>query len=165
MDSEIGYGEVERRYSDRGMYRHIRILLTLTVASITILVATIAWMLLYPYEPLEISTCNPLPLFTDDVVEQGGWVGFQFEVDTTHLDVEPEVHREFVDGIIFHVERSERSTIVTSDGKTARTRIRVPETLPPGEYFLRETINIRVNPIRVWSTVLYTEHFTVVAKE
>lgn len=155
------------RRTDRGIYRYIKILvITTTILTVALVVLLVCWGLC-PYEPIEIRTENPIPLVGPEpthVVEQGGHITYEFEMHD-HDHAPPVVRREFVDGIVFHIEESERSSRqVSADSGMARTRIHIPETLPPGEYFLRITIQIEVNPIRVWEANLTTERFTVIAR-
>lgn len=114
------------------------------------------WMT-YPYEPTVFQE-EPFKVETK-VVKQGGALIFGGEL-CKNYSVRPVISRAFTNGLVFYTPLvvGEKS-IGCQD---ARVAVRIPQELPVGVYFLKNTYQYRVNPIRIIRLVHNTEEFEVI---
>lgn len=145
------------------IYRHLRFMVILTIIAIAILIGLLAYWSFYPYDPISTSPKPYKIVFPQDkIVRQGGYLTYQFDYNKTSK-VLPIIRRQFVDGIVFNVAGSSSPTVTDVGKGTARVQIKIPETLPPGSYYLHIIAEYEMNPIR---TIFYessTEEFEVVS--
>jgi hypothetical protein len=144
---------------------HLNYLKLLTVmaygalGSIAVLIAVVAFWLLYPYDVLTL-TPEVHPLVNDQrVVIQGESFAYTFAYDKK-MAVPGVVSRYFVDGLRF---QAEGNAPVLPEGKgVAVIEVDVPHTLPPGRYSLEISKSYKVNPLRTITIVNRTEKFLVI---
>lgn len=74
----------------------------------------------------------------------------------------PLVQRQFIDGIIYSLPDSS-AQLKRGCGKLTNS-IRIPSSLPPGNYYLQASVSFKVNPIRTITNTYITEKFDVIKK-
>ena len=79
-----------------------------------------------------------------------------------YTDLAPTINKNFVDGIIF--EATEKGSVLPEGCHTVKVSMRIPETLPPGVYYLETNLSYKVNPIRSITKSNRSNTFTVVSK-
>jgi hypothetical protein len=116
----------------------------------------------YPFEPITTSPkVFPIIYPANKIVKQGDHIVYQFKYNKT-TDIMPVVQRQFVDGIVFNVAGLQTSAATTKGAGIAQVEIDIPETLPPGKYYLRIGTMYQINPIRRLYYIYMTEKFEVV---
>lgn len=127
-----------------------------TIISAGVLLLLILYWLLYPYKTIEFK--QPLAQVETKEVARGDYLVYILDY-CKYTDVEAEINRSFVDGLIY----------LTPDGiadqpkgcGTARIQIYIPKSMPVGEYKIKQTRHYQLNPIRNESVIYYTEKFKV----
>jgi len=120
----------------------------------------IIFWLFWPYNPIDISP-SPWDIIQHGVLKQGSYLTYHFDYKKNTHDV-PVIQTQFEDGIVFQAGDSNSTVIEPGDG-TAYVQIKIPESLPPGQYALRVVRYYKVNPIRTIRIENHTETFEVVA--
>jgi hypothetical protein len=131
-------------------------ILTLIVAGL-ILVLLFYWGV-YPYDPLTVNKAEIIN--TNSTVTQGDILAIKLNY-TKRNDVPGLGVRSFVDGIVYQVPPAPGMLPVGTH--TVIREITIPESLPPGEYYLNNTVLFKMNPIRTVTEVWNTPNFKVVA--
>jgi hypothetical protein len=111
----------------------------------------------YPYKTVKI---NQQPyIVSEKVIKQGGQLGYVIDA-CNYTDVVPTVNKQFVDGIIYTVPDG---VVRLPDGcnKTI-VSVKVPKSLPTGEYTLKIFVSYKMNPIRIITSQYQTEKFSVI---
>lgn len=130
-----------------------------TIGLTTFLMGLIIYWLFYPYKPVA---------FTSKFVEypaevkQGDYIYYSFNY-CKYTDREPQVKREFINGIIFQ-SADTRAKVETGCGK-AIVKQKIPEELPAGTYVFRTTVTYKMNPVRSVTYSNQTNSFKVIVKE
>lgn len=133
-----------------------RIVIVSMVFSVTMFFIFMFWWI-FPYRTISVSQ-HPYKVLTPEV-KQGQMMTYVIDY-CKHTNAIAEVHKQFVDGIIYAVPES---SIGIEKGCGSKTiSIKVPKTLPPGDYKLKVDVSFKVNPIRVISNSYETEIFSVV---
>ena len=128
-----------------------------TLILLGLVLALVAYWLLYPYNPID----NSEVIMADKTVQQGQLSSYKFDY-CKNEEYPAKVRKDFVDGIIFQME-SPKSTLPTGCHSIV-VPLPIPETLPPGMYKVRITAIYRVNPIRTITNIIETETFSVIKK-
>lgn len=104
---------------------------------------------------------NNLPFSLDkDVYRHGETITVEFDVCKPYKrHMSPVIHILFVDGLVFETEPIYFNGL--SNGcKKSGFQVKVPKTLPPGEYHIQATNTYQVNFLRKrvveWHTVTFT---------
>lgn len=110
----------------------------------------------YPYRTIEFN--QPLAKVEQTEVVRGEYLVYVLDY-CKYTDVEAEISRSFVDGLIY----------LTPDGiadqpkgcGVARIQIYIPKSMPVGTYQIKQTRHYELNPLRVETVIYYTEKFKV----
>lgn len=111
---------------------------------------------IYPYK----TTVNKQPYkVINKVVKQGDLLLYEMDY-CKYTNIIPTVHRQFIDGIIYSTPES-TAQLKKGCGIIINS-VRVPITLPPGDYYMKAVVTFQVNPIRTISKEFLTEQFKVI---
>lgn len=117
----------------------------------------VSFWLFYPYKTIE-TTPEQFPIVGDINLKQGSDLTYSYSYQK-YTDAPVTIERRFVDGLIF---LSSNETVITEKGTgNVRVRIHIPETLPPGKYYLEIVAKYEVNPIRTITITKRTKCFIV----
>jgi hypothetical protein len=131
-------------------------IITLVLAGL--LVVLFSYWSFYPYDPLTINKVEVLN--TNSKVVQGEILILKLNY-TKRNDVPGLGVRSFVDGIIYQTPSAPGMLPVGTN--TVIREVLVPESLPPGEYYLHNLVLFKVNPVKTISEVWDTPKFDVLA--
>lgn len=133
---------------------------------VAVALATILVWLFWPYSIITYEPPTDYPIVagvdSENNVEQGGAIVYAFDYQK-ETDIIPEVNRRFIDGLVF--QAAEGAIDLPRGRGRALVETPIPETLPPGTYYLEITRTFKMNPIRKVEIVSRTETFTVTPKE
>jgi hypothetical protein len=136
------------------------IIVTLVVLAIGL--TFIAW-LWWPYKPFTWN--QPNALHVNGPVVAGNYATYHVDV-CKNYDDPMSVQRD-----IIAVNRQSSyplvpvNSVVKHGCGKANLTIFIPPTLPPGQYFLRDAVTWRANPVRSVTVTTQSPSFTVLAKE
>jgi hypothetical protein len=139
------------------MSKFSKIVVWVTIIVAWFLMLLVGFWLLYPYKPLVIK--DPLFPIVNKIVKQGKNIQFISD-NCKNTNLTSKTSRAFVDDIIYYVHPI-TTNVRKGCGKVIIT-VPVPDTLPPGKYYLQNIFEYKVNPIRVVSVTHNTENFLVV---
>lgn len=112
---------------------------------------------IYPYKTVNI---NYQPyLINNKEIKQGGQLNYIINA-CNYTEIVPTVTKQFVDGIVYSVPDSVVS-LPMGCNKTI-VSVKVPKSLPIGEYKLKIFVSYKMNPIRNIISNYETEKFSVV---
>jgi len=140
----------------RKIIEHIIIILSLV--SIVAMFCVFMFWWLYPYQTS--TQKQPYEVLTKEI-HQGEMMVYKIDY-CKYTDKIPTVSRQFIDGIIYAVPQG-NAQLKQGCGH-ATNSIRVPTSLPPGEYYVHATVVWQMNPIRTITKEYETEKFTVLKK-
>ena len=120
----------------------------------TLLLFLWAFWLFYPYHVIDFKGDYKMPT----VVYQGESTFYDINY-CKYMDLPATINREFVDGLTFQASNPQATLYVGC--RTQQVPITIPQTLPAGNYQLRNTVTYQVNPIRTAVYVHYSNWFTV----
>jgi len=132
------------------------ITLTLSMTFIVLMFLTLMFWWLFPYKT---STQTQPYIIISKEVKQGELLYYQMDY-CKYTDIAPTVQRQFVDGIIYAVPAS--SAQLKRGCGTLTNSIKIPQSLPVGEYYIHTTVIYKMNPIRTIANEYVTEKFTVI---
>lgn len=138
-----------------------KLLVNIILAFLGFIVLVTGYWQLYPYEVLDIHEGH---FHLDNSVYIAGEnleIGINF---CKMLDYPEVLLGEFVDGIIYTLPNKETNLRVDCY-ETTMISAHIPANLPAGEYKYVETVQYRVNPIRIIEYKAETGLFTVVEKK
>lgn len=129
-----------------------------TIAISFILLFTVLYWLIYPYNPLVINQ-RPLKVLTKEV-KQGDILIFEMDY-CKNTDTPVRISRRFKDTIIYTIP-----DLITADNKEG-CRIstiteKIPDNLPTGEYVMTFYYHYQMNPLREIIVSTHTQKFTVI---
>jgi hypothetical protein len=131
-------------------------LITLVIL-FTILVSTILYLLYWPVNTLIVKNA-PMPIIGSTTLKHGEYVTYRYDY-CKYYDHPLSIQRDFVDGIIF---RTEPGFAQLEPGcHVADVKVIIPETLPAGNYKIRNITQVVVNQLRTKTTTYETQEFTV----
>jgi len=117
-----------------------------------------AYWMLWPYQTVS-KTPQPMHIVAGyETVRQGESVVYEYDFEK-FTDVEPTIHRQFVDGLIFN-SASESTHLIRGSGHV-HVAVPIPYTLPPGRYKIRVYADFKVNPVRTVEVIDETQTFEV----
>jgi hypothetical protein len=145
------------------MHLYLKYMAIITTLAIVVLISLLLFWNFWPYDPITTSP-KPYPVIfpEDKVVRQGGFITYEFAYVKTS-SVIPTIQRQFVDGLVFNVAAPQSPTVTAPGKGIARAQIPIPETLPPGKYYIRIIADYEMNPIRHLQYTNLTETFEVVS--
>lgn len=115
------------------------------------------------YNPPSVTLNSPVPV--RQIEYKKGDV-IELYVDyCKYVDGPATIDIQFVDGIVFPVGEPTRVNTPAGCGKGWFQLIRVPEKLPPGEYYLRIESSYQVNFLRTRSVAFKSQWFKVLPDE
>jgi hypothetical protein len=132
--------------------------------SILTLVSTMGLMLLvgfWSFWPYKIIEFEPITLNKTEY-----HAGEQLDMNITYVKYKPTsaiLIRQFLNGMIFTLQDA-HSNSPAGDGTNRSVDVTIPEELIPGEYFYRQTMIYKVNPVRDITVVFETPKFMVIEK-
>jgi hypothetical protein len=125
------------------------------------LIGYICYLLFAPVKTLVVKN-SPMPIIGSKVLKNGEYVTYRYDY-CKYYDHPLSIQRDFVDGIIF---RTEPALAQLEPGCHVRdVKVIIPETLPAGEYKIRNITQVVVNQLRTVTTTYETEEFTVIASD
>jgi hypothetical protein len=127
------------------------------LGSAMLLILYITFNLLYPYQAMVVE--NPAPVL-NKIVRQGETLQVQINCEK-FTDKPGVVTRQFINDIVY-VLPSYVSNYPAGKHNRVSLTTRVPNELPPGEYYVRTTIEYSFPPFRVITYAFDTESFTVI---
>jgi len=136
-------------------------LLNITGIIMLIVVGVLSYWHIRSYEVLEILDGNY------SLEQREYYQGDAFPIRLRvckHLPIKERIFGKFIDGVIFSVPDNV-SNFDVGCYDTYLTGVRIPETLPEGNYVYREEVMYRVNPIQEIKYVFTTPEFRVVQRE
>lgn len=146
---------------DRGQ-KALMILSIFTGSVISVMLIVILFWLLYPYKTIDTGP-QPYQILgaAPHSFVQGETFTYRYRYDKYTNQI-PEVRKQFVDGLVFDASSFGPAIITGKGSGTAFAKVQIPDTLPPGEYFMRILVTYKVNPLRDVTHEYVTEKFTVV---
>jgi hypothetical protein len=152
-----------RRYTDFGVYFYLRFMVIATILASCILAGLLSYWAFDSTVPIETYPKPYKVVYPEDkIVRQGEFITYEFSYNKTS-DLVPKIQRQFVDGLIFNVAGEQTPTVANKGRGVARAQLHIPETLPPGKYYVRITATYDINPIKDYVNVSKTETFEVVS--
>lgn len=130
-----------------------------TLLAWLVLMTTIGYWLYFPYNPVEF--IDVTYDVKEDSYKQGEVLEYKFRYCAGE-DVTALIRREFVNDIVF-LQTEEIRTLMSGCGERV-VYIKIPYSLPPGEYSIRVKAKVEVNPIRHMYLVNNTETFKVLPR-
>ena len=105
---------------------------TVTIASAFLLIVSIFFVHLYPFEPVRFDT-NP---FKTEKLEYtaGEWIQYELEF-TKFMDIKPMISYYLADGIVYPLSKEGLSRPVGKQSR--RLSLQIPEGIPSGEYSIQ----------------------------
>lgn len=158
MENEIPQHIEKNIHKTKIFYRFI-------MAGITVAIIFgfyVAFLVFWPYKPLEILSPNPLEIVNENKTVR---VGEEIEYRISYCrntDQQARVTRTLHDGMIYILPELWTNTGTGCHNDAIISTSIVPKTLPPGKYFLHLNVQFQVNKIRMISYTLMTEEFTVI---
>jgi len=142
----------------------MKILYRLSVVALTIMYIALAIWLYWSLAPYKTITYlnDPFPVTPGEplTIKQGEELTYNLHYCKYTDDMPIELHKEFVDGIIY--EAADQKALITGQGcGEIDVPVLIPVNLPPGEYRLRITVIYKVNPIRKITKVSETQEFII----
>lgn len=140
---------------------HKLLINTLFVTIFVVMVTTIYVLILlfWPVNTLVVKNA-PMPIIGSKVLKAGEYVTYRYDY-CKYYDHPLSIQRDFVDGIIF---RTEPGVAQLEPGcHVADVKVIIPETLPTGEYHIRNITQVVVNQLRTDTVTYTTEKFEVVS--
>lgn len=140
----------------RKKIEHIAIVTSMSIIVAIFLIFMFWW--LFPYK----TTDNEQPykiLNENKTVKQGDMLLYKMKY-CKYTDLVPIVERQFIDGIIYSTPTAS-AQLQRGCGEITNS-VKVPSTLPAGEYYIRAVVTFKVNPIREISKTFLTEKFKVI---
>jgi len=129
----------------------------ITLATTFALMLLVGFWCFYPYQPI-VFTKPAFPLVSG-VVRAGGTLQYISEY-TKNTNTPAHVSRNFINDLVFVTSPTTSNRPVGDN--TFLISIKVPQELPAGKYYLRNTYTYQVNPIREVTVVQDTEESVVV---
>lgn len=127
----------------------------ITAISLLACISVVMFWLLYPYKTLEVYNVN---LLTKEV-RGNDFLMYELE-HCKFTDKQAILSKSFVDGIVYRALPT-ISNVPPGCG-IVTIAVRVPDTLSPGEYYLKADALYKVNPIREIDIQYSTERFKIV---
>lgn len=131
----------------------------ITLVAAFILVVSIAFNCLYPYEPMKVE-CPAKILNVDKTIRSGETIITEIVYDKT-IDTSGVVTRQFINDIVY-VLPSYVSNYPIGKRTVLSYSTAVPKELPEGDYHIKVTIEYFYPPFRKVYTTFVTEKFHVV---
>lgn len=126
------------------------------VAAIILIIAT-AVNLLYPYPTIEVK--QPAPIL-NPTLHQGDTLTVIMNYDK-QTDHSARVQRAFIDGVIYSMPVY-KSSYVSGKHTVEDVTTQIPDTLPPGTYYMHVILEYDFPPFRTMTYSFNTEKFTIV---
>jgi hypothetical protein len=146
------------KYINEHLKRHL--LSFFAYGTLLILAVTLVVFGFWAYYPYKSVTFNASPVYKVDslVVHQGDMTTYTVDY-CKYNNIIPTVKKTFEDGIVFV---SENSRAVLAQGCHKQTiALKIPQTLPPGQYRLGIELVYEFNPINSARMKNYSNWFTV----
>lgn len=125
------------------------------------LILFVSYLLWYPVKTLVVKNA-PMPIIGSRVLHNGDYIYYRYDY-CKYYDYPLSIQRDFVDGIIF---KTEPGLAQLEPGCHIKdVKVIIPDTLPPGDYKIRNITQVVVNQLRTVTTVYETGEFTVIGKE
>jgi len=132
-----------------------------TVILTVVLIAYVLCLLYYPAKTLVVKNA-PMPIIGSKTLKAGEYVTYRYDY-CKYYDHPLSIQRDFVDGVIYKTEPGFAQ--LEPGCHVADVRVIIPDTLPAGEYKIRNITQVVINQLRT-DTVLYeTEKFNVIEEE
>ena len=123
-----------------------------------VLMLWVAYLLWWPVKTLEVFNA-PLPIVGSTTLHNGEMLTYNYDY-CKYYNAPYSIEKEFVDGIIFRTDPIYVSTLKSGCHKKDVV-VKVPDTLPAGEYKVRITLQVVVNQLRTDTVVIETQLFNV----
>ena len=136
----------------------MRNLIIITITTGVVLFSYIAYLLWFPVKTLVVKNA-PMPIIGSTTLKPGEFVTYRYDY-CKYYDHPLSIQRDFVDGIIY---KTEPAVAQLEPGCHVRdVSVIIPETLPPGEYKIRNITQVTVNQFRIQTTEIETQMFTII---
>jgi hypothetical protein len=122
-----------------------------------LLILYIGFNLLYPYQTMSVE--NPAPVL-NKIVRQGETLAIKLNYEK-FTDKPCVVTRQFINDIVYVMPSYSSDYPKGKDTKISYST-KVPAELPPGEYYVRVTLEYSFPPFRTITYTYVTEKFTVI---
>lgn len=124
-----------------------------------LLIVSFGWLYIFDGNPA--ATIKNIPMPTRAKEYRHGDVVEMFADYCKLVDAPTDVIIQFVDGIVFEIGESSRQNAPVGCAKEWFPIVRVPDKLPPGEYYLRGQSTFQVNFLRQRTVEWRTEWFKI----
>lgn len=122
------------------------------------LIIYVSYLLWSPVKTLVVKNA-PMPIIGSKVLKNGEYITYRYDY-CKYYDHPLSIQRDFVDGIIF---RTEPAFAQLEPGCHVKdVVVKIPETLPAGQYKIRNITQVVVNQLRTVTTTYETEEFNVI---
>lgn len=132
--------------------------LNVVVIAVFVFIAIIFYWLLRPYEVIT-------PLEGNYEIDKMVYMqGERFDIHLRickNIQIKEDVFGRFIDGVIFSVPEN-TSNFEKGCYDTIISSVKIPRTLPTGDYIYREQIVYKVNPLREITYTFETPKFSVI---
>lgn len=135
----------------------IRVYLIAIGIVVGIICGLFAYWTWYPYKTIEFKSLYQ----TEKTVYYQGDKTFYVVNYCKYTDARASITKEFVDGLVFSVDSPQ--AILNRGCREQEVPMTIPETLPIGEYRLRNTVTYFVSPTQAISKTNYSNWFEVKA--
>jgi hypothetical protein len=126
------------------------------LAAIALIIVFTIW-LNFPYKPLKFNQ-DLLPI-VNKTVKQGE--SLQYVADyCKYVDLTAQVSKRFVNGLIYTTPTT--LTNQNTGCHTVTVFVPIPPELPPGNYYLSNIYQYKMNPLRTVTIIQNTEWFEVI---
>jgi hypothetical protein len=136
-----------------------KILFTVTPILALILILWVGYMLLWPVKTLVVKNA-PLPIVGATTLHNGDMVTYHYDY-CKYYDTPLSIEKDFVDGIIFKTDPIYVSTLQKGCHQQD-VSVKIPDTLPEGEYKIRINLQVRINQLRTDTVIIQTQTFNVI---
>ena len=135
----------------------INVLSLLTIVLFNLLVLTIVYWLVKPYNPIDIKQ----PVKLDNTrVKSGGYLIYTVEY-CKYTKITPTVTRYFVDGITYLIAENQIATKKELGCGKNTMQLYIPKALPKGEYKLQIIFRYQMNSLKKVDVSVFTETFII----
>jgi len=128
----------------------------LTILTALSLMSVVIFWLIYPYKIVEFKE-NTFTVLQKEVI-QGGRLKYYVDY-CKFTEKQPQTTRYFVDGVLY--ETPEISGGLDKGCYKIIRDIYIPKAIPKGNYKIKIVIKYKLNPIKSYEIVKYTEQFTI----
>ena len=123
-----------------------------------LLIIYIMYLMFCPYNIIDVKDSQSMKV-SDKEITAGSTIS-HYMYYCKYKDYSAEVTYQIIDGVIFHLPTRISNTPVGC--KKVWVPIKLPEILPPGEYYISAVAKYKVNPVREITKTFKTETFKII---